>query len=472
MGVTKADVYHACVAYNKMVLSDRFIPKWADTFPVKPYQHQIDGVTKFVNANGRLMLGWEMGTGKTFGATSVIHAIQAKLTIIFAPASLTKQWEMEVKRTLPDRNVHLVKPDKMKNTLTDIDDDIFIVSYTRAKRFVETFVEMGNSPPEFIICDESHFLKNPKAQRTKAVKSLGKTTPMILLLSGTPIINRPVDLFTQLELLDPVTFNNWHKFTVRYCGGKQGPFGWIADGLTREKELHELLTDRMDRRLKADCLDIPSKVRTMIPVSIPKGKIDVIPESLQTWQEAALKLGLAKVNYAVAWINDFISATPSDKLVVFCKHQKVAELLQDMFNSSHVPEYASMFHGGTDMGRRDFIINRFKADPNNRVLIMTVGTGGTGLNLQFSKNILFVETTFSPTEILQAEDRIHRIGQQGSCNINYLTAVNTYDQKLFNLLIKKMSMTNKAVEGDFIDEDNVFKELQKVTNAVRVGELV
>ena len=96
MGVTKADVYHACVAYNMMGLSDRFIPKWADTFPVKPYQHQIDGVTKFVNANGRLMLGWEMGTGKTFGATSVIHAIQAKLTIIFAPASLTKQWKLNV----------------------------------------------------------------------------------------------------------------------------------------------------------------------------------------------------------------------------------------------------------------------------------------------------------------------------------------------------------------------------------------
>lgn len=472
MGVTKADVFHSCIAYNKLILKDRILPEWENTFPIKPYKHQIDGVQNFIDANGRLILGWEMGSGKTYGSTLIIHAVQSKTTIVFSPASLTRQWVVEIGRSLPKRNVYLIDSKTMTDQLTPVaDDSILVVSYTIAKKFVDTYYTLGNPTPEMVVCDESHFIKNSKAQRSKAVKRMCSNVPLLLLLSGTPIINRPVDLFTQLQLCDPLTFENWFRFTRRFCGGKQGPFGWIADGLTREKELHDLLTNRMDRILKKDCLDLPSKTRTMVPLKIDNSSIDVVPDTLQTWQEAAMKLGKAKISHANLWIDDFVNASQDEKLIVFCKHREVAEEIQDAFNTHNFPPYALMFHGGTPMAKREGIINQFKRDQEARVLIMTIATGGTGLNLQFVSHVLFVETTFSPSEVLQAEDRIHRVGQKGTANIYYLTAAGTYDQRLFSLLTKKMSMTNKAIEGDFIDEENVFKELKKVTNAVTIGQV-
>ena len=118
--------------------------------------------------------------------------------------------------------------------------------------------------------------------------------------------------------------------------------------------------------------------------------------------------------------------------------------------------------GSTTKQDRDAYISRFQNPKSDkRILILTLGVGSTGLNLQKANNVLMVETSFSPMEMLQAEDRVHRNGQTKSCSINYLVAQNTFDEKLFSLLEKKMGMSNAVVDGDFKNDLNVFEELKK-----------
>jgi len=450
-----------CSMYYKQrnsELKKRVTNDWSeslDKFGVQPYDHQIDAVCHWIDNNGRSILGHEMGTGKTISSILAINSIQAKRVVIFTPASVMMQWEREIKRLLPNYTLYIYPN---ITGVGDVGREILLVSYARAEAYKKSEAK-ATWKSEFIICDECHYIKNPKAKRTKAILQLAKTTDYFLGLSGTPIINRPVDLFPPLKIVAPSEFDNWYQFTKTYCNGHMGKFGYVADGLSRKVELHSKLSRHMHRVTKDDCLDLPPKMRTVIPC-----KVSFSMDDYDSFQEAFTDLGVLKTESAIDWIKDFL-ASNDEKLVVFTYHVNVAEHIFYMLtcvDNNNLHKQVDLLTGSTTKQDRDAYISRFQNPKSDkRILILTLGVGSTGLNLQKANNVLMVETSFSPMEMLQAEDRVHRNGQTKSCSINYLVAENTFDNKLFSLLEKKMGMSNAVVDGDFNNDLNVFEELKK-----------
>ena len=213
----------------------------------------------------------------------------------------------------------------------------------------------------------------------------------------------------------------------------------------------------MHRVTKDDCLDLPPKVRSVIPC-----KLNFNQDYYETFQEAYAELGVHKSVEALSWIKDFMESN-NEKLVVFTQHVRPAELIfYNLATEGKKHKQVDLLTGQTTKQDRDAYISRF-LDPKSdkRILILTLGVGSTGLNLQKANNVLMVETSFSPMEMMQAEDRVHRNGQTKSCSINYLVAQDTFDEKLYKLLEKKMGMSNAVVDGDFKNDLNVFEELKK-----------
>ena len=412
-----------CSMYYKQrsnELKKRVTNDWSeslDKYGVTPYDHQIDAVCHWIDNNGRSILGHEMGTGKTISAILSINAIKANRVVIFTPASVMMQWEQEIKRLLPNYTLYIYPN---ITGVGNVGREILLVSYARAEAYKKS-ESKATWNSEYIICDECHYIKNPKAKRTKAILQLAKTCDYFIGLSGTPIINRPVDLFPPLNIVASSEFNNWYQFTKTYCNGHMGKFGYVADGLSRKVELHSKLSRHMHRVTKDDCLDLPPKVRSVIPC-----KVRFNMDDHDTFQQAFTELGELKSEFAIDWIKDFLQSN-DEKLVVFTYHVKVAELIYYLLacvDNNNMHKQIDLLTGFTTKQDRDAYISRFQ-DPKSakRILILTLGVGSTGLNLQKANNVLMVETSFSPMEMLQAEDRVHRNGQTKSCSINYREGV-------------------------------------------------
>ena len=319
--------------YNNKILKSRIRSNWPDDFPVPPFDHQIDGAAAFLRSDGRMLLGWEMGSGKTIGAALILHIIKAGPTLMFAPASLLLQHKAELQRVLPEREIEIFTGEEIH--VKDFTKVIVLCSYHKTHK-VRNWITGLPIKFEFVICDESTFIKNPKARRTKDVTAICKITPFVLMLSGTPIINRPVDLFTQLRITNPDKFTDWWKFTRRYCKGHQGPFGYDATGLSNAGELHSMISSIMHRVKKSDCLDLPSKMRKKLPVTVK------LAAEYDTWHEEVEALGNAKAEAAVYWLLDWYAATAdtNEKIVVFTRHVETAKYL-----SKQVPHIAGVITG-------------------------------------------------------------------------------------------------------------------------------
>ena len=240
--------------YNRNRLSQVKLPIDVTGFAYTPFQHQLDGVEAFIKSEGRMMLAWEMGSGKTAGSALIMESLKVGPTVLFSPASLMLQHKEEFSTLLTDRPVVIFKD--------RIEDDraspfpLYIVSYARTKKFRQACKALPFNF-ELAILDESTFIKNHKALRTKDIEVMVSTIPLVLMLTGTPIINRPVDLFTQFRIANPLhpLFKDWWRFTRRFCNGRQGPFGYKADGLSHADELSGLASSIMHRVKKEDCLD-------------------------------------------------------------------------------------------------------------------------------------------------------------------------------------------------------------------------
>lgn len=190
--------------------------------PLYPYQKI--GVEFFINNRGRAILADTMGLGKTAQALAYVAHTKKRKTLVVCPASVKYSWEDEAKKWT------FLKPFVM-NGQTELtaqmfgDYDIFIINYDILRKFSPLIKAFRF---DCMICDEFHYIKNNSAQRTKEVKLIASTIQDVLLLSGTPLLSRPVELFNGLNIMDPVIWNDWFQYTVRYCTPLESPI-WMGD---------------------------------------------------------------------------------------------------------------------------------------------------------------------------------------------------------------------------------------------------
>ena len=431
-----------------------------------------EGVAFIEKRDGRALIADEMGLGKTIQAAAWLQLHPEKRpAIILCPASLKLNWAKEIRETLSTKDkVQILQGTKPY----PITGSIIIINYDILNSWVETLQAIN---PQVLIIDEMHYVKNSSAIRTKATKKLAKGIPHIIALTGTPIVNRPVEGFNIFQILDKNLFPNFWTYVHRYCGARHNGFGWDFSGATNKEELHRILTSTiMIRRRKSDVLkDLPEKLYSFVPMELDNKKeystaeLEFI-EYLRgvKGKEAAEKAKKAehlvkiealkqlavkgKMKQAINWIKDFIE--DGSKLVVFAVHKEVIDQLMKEFK-----EIAVKIDGSTPIPERHKAVEAFQSDPNIKLFIGNIQAAGVGLTLTATSIVAFLELPWTPGELVQAEDRCHRIGQKNAVNIYYLLAENTVEYKLAKLLDRKKEVLSAVIDGKVVDEKSLITEL-------------
>jgi SWI/SNF-related matrix-associated actin-dependent regulator 1 of chromatin subfamily A len=436
-----------------------------------PFQHQ--GVAFLESKRGRALIADEMGLGKTVQALAYLqlHPEQRPVLII-VPASLKLNWKREAETWMSAPNVEILSG----STPYSISGQIVIINYDIFHYWVD---KLRKYPFTTMILDEVHYIKNSQAGRTKAVKKMGKSIAHIMALSGTPIVNRPIEAFNALQLINPTIIPDFWKYTQRYCGAKHNGFGWDFSGATNTQELHEILTGSvMIRRLKKDVLkELPDKIYTYIPIPLTNETVYRAAESdfikylkSTKGQEAADRASLAvsftkgealrqlagegKLEAAINWIEDFLEE--DGKLVVFAIHRFVIDALMNKFYNKAVK-----VDGSVSLTERQRAVDRFQTDPDCRLFVGNVKAAGVGLTLTAASSVAFLELPWTPGDLSQAQDRCHRIGQKSAVNIYYLLVPDSVEERIALILDIKQEILSSVLDGRPAEMDTLLTELIK-----------
>jgi SWI/SNF-related matrix-associated actin-dependent regulator 1 of chromatin subfamily A len=429
-----------------------------------PYPFQSEDMKRMEHFEGRVLLAWEMGLGKSF--QSLLYAKQNNLSpvIIVCPASLKWNWEREAAKHVQMRAeiIEGTKAPKTKWTLTR--PKIVIINYDiLTPQWIKLLRRLK---PQLVIVDEGHYIQSIKTRRTKAVKKLCKGIKYILCLTGTPMTNRPRNLWPMLNLLQPNHFPNFHEFGHRYCRPEWTRWGWKFDGASHLDELRDMLhLTCMIRRLKTEVLkELPEKQRIVIPMSIQKrSEYDHALQDFAAWlrqthpgvsrrilkAEELVKAGYLKRLVAelklpgvFEWVENFLQDTDG-KLILFAIHTKIIRALHEKFKN------CSTYVDGSVTGRkRQVAIDQFQHDKKTRIIVGQLQAASVGWNGTAATAVAFAELGWTPGEHDQAEGRAHRIGQHNAISCYYLVGRNTIEDKLCKLLHSKQKNLTRILDGN------------------------
>ncbi|KAM8807019.1 SWI/SNF-related matrix-associated actin-dependent regulator of chromatin subfamily A-like protein 1 [Eudromia elegans] len=417
---------------------------------------QREGVNFAILRNGRLLLADDMGLGKTIQAICIAAYYRKEWPLlVVTPSSVRFTWAEAFHRWLPSlspgsTNVIVSGKDNLTASLINIVS--FDLLSKMDKQLKDTF--------QVVIIDESHFLKNVKTARCRAAMPLLKAARRVILLSGTPAMSRPAELYTQIMAVQPAFFPQFHSFGLRYCDAKKMPWGWDYSGSSNLTELKILLEESiMIRRLKSDVLSqLPAKQRKMVVVA-PEGinaktkavladaakKMAKGYESKQQEKEALLlfynRTAEAKIHSVVEYILELLESG-KDKFLVFAHHKIVLDAVVAELEKKRV-EYIRI-DGSTPSAERQSLCQKFQFSEKQIVAVLSLTAANMGLTLSAADLVVFAELFWNPGILIQAEDRAHRIGQTSSVNIHYLVAKGTADDFLWPMIQEKIKILGEA----------------------------
>jgi len=429
------------------------------------YPYQKVGVEFFMNSDGRAILADQMGTGKTLQSLAYIVHSKKPRSLIICPSAVKHSWDGEVEKWT---NLKALVVDSQMNGKVFKNDyyDIVIINYDIVIKFLKEIVDANF---DTIVVDEFTYIKNSKAKRTKSVRIICKKAKSVLLLSGTPMLSRPVELFNGLNIIDPKTWNDYLAYTKMYCQGHQGRWGWDANGASNLEDLQKRISKYFIRRTKDQILkDLPEKIFVNRPIELDReyqarydlamnefGKFlrDVkkkrTPEIVRALQaEKLVKIGAlrqltseGKISFAEDIINEILES--DEKMLVFSVYNKPLEVLYEKFKDISV-----MLTGKTAEEDKNNAIDNFQNNKDVKIFFGGTLSAGMGITLTAATNIVFLDYAWNPSMMSQSIDRIHRIGNTASSvNIYNLYAKGTIDEYMTKLLKKKQLLFDKIIDG-------------------------
>jgi len=414
---------------------------------------QWAGVRYVLDAR-RTFLADEQGLGKTVQALAALEADDAWPAVVVCPANLKLVWEREAAKWLPHRSRTVVSG--RSGVLPRV--DLVIVNYEVVAHHRPALLA---ARPQALVLDEAHYCKNARAKRTQAVRRLAAGLPegaLRVALTGTPVTNRPDELVPQLRILGRLEeFGSGARFARRFAG------------LGSEERVHwHLRRHCFVRRLKREVLpQLPAKRRVVVPMALTNEEEYRLAErDLVAWlreqpldlreldvkiaralraerlaQLSALKRLAArgKLAAAVAWVHDFLEH--GEPLVVFSHHEEVQRALLERFPA------AGHLLGADSAAARDATVRAFQDGSGHPLLVCSTLVAGTGLTLTRASNVAFLELEWTPAQHDQAEDRVHRIGQDDAVTAWYLLAAGTIDETIAELLERKRGVVGAVTDG-------------------------
>lgn len=432
---------------------------------MKPFPYQKQGVLKIRDFGGKALLADEMGLGKTLQALWYMQKSESYPCVIVCPASLKLNWQRECKKLGIRAEVANGRSGWRKDPAI-VDPSwtkVLIINYDILEGWLEPLSKQFK--PQLVVLDECHYVQSRKAKRTKAAKQLCKKTERVVAISGTPLTNRPSELWTTLNMVRPDLFPTFSVFAKRYCKPRRTPWGWDYSGAQNLSELHGVLTDNlMIRRLKNDVLtELPSKsvFVDVLPMDKPKEyakanddfllwlrdkdpkKVKKAEKALAMVRISALKKLAAelKMKAMLEYFDNVLEET-DEKIVISACHRDMIDKLMDHFGSKAVK-----VDGSLSSAERDKSVQDFQTKKSVRVFVGQLQAAGVGLTLTASSRVYFAELGWRPGDHRQMEDRVHRIGQKSACSATYLVASGTIEEDICKLLQEKAGIVSAVLEG-------------------------
>lgn len=506
---------------------------------VQPYGYQKQGVKFFEINNGNCLLGDQPGIGKTM--TAIAYAAKNKLkTLVICPSSLKLMWRNEILKFTNEKCfVYKYNPTKKsKNINYSKEESLFhvinfesIQSYikleykhvcqgmifgakgqkkcgteiidltkkhtecpncknknpfkTRVKgvQFFSDKNDLFIDADEYglLVIDEFHRIKEKKTDWTQIIlNAFRDEISKKILLSGTAIKSRPMELFTPLNLVDKENWNSRHDFGVRYCAGYEDNFGWVYDGASNLEELYERISPIYLRRLKKDVLpQLPEKTFTDIPVEM-NDKQRAKYSKLESAKKKVIKDGVEgeedkgylekihelkkfteeiKLESAQEFIDDICDS--GDKIVLFFDYIDTAKKIKELWGDRAV------IHTGEMSETEKFsAVESFQTKKNINVFGGTIMSAGVGITLTAANKLIFIGQGWTPADMEQCSDRVHRATttHDNVQIIKYLVE-DTIDPIIHNMLNEKSQVVSKVLDNkDFKSsakrgDNNILKEL-------------
>lgn len=503
--------------------SSSFVPRGiTEDMTLRPFQ--AAGVEYITRTGGRAIVADEMGLGKTPQSLAALAHLGCQKALIVVPATLKLNWQREARRWVKGARVLVVGGKAPSIPVLDW-ATIVVINYENI--YPDKHPWLLHTPWDAVIADEAHAFKNPKAQRTQNLTAIIKACDparlkLALMLTGTPVLNRPIEVFPLLSLIgrEDAVGGFW-PFVKRYCDAHQESVGrrtvWKMDGASNLVELNERMrrNGAYVRRVKDDVLtELPAKTWAGVPLEMDAAGDALYREAerdtiewmyaqdsklRQLAEEAgkeADKAGIDDDGERVAYIARYIEsrkerskavaqltkfeglkvaawkakrsaalawidtflADSDRKLIVFAHHIAVVDEVATRYNAPKIQ--GGMKTDEVEEGKR-----RFQEDPAVRVIVCNLQAGGVGHTLTAASDVAFLELPWTPALLDQAVDRAHRIGQRDAVTGWLLTASRgsdeaTIDEILVDLLTGKRAIVNAATDGvEVADEGSVIDAL-------------
>lgn len=490
------------------------------------FSFQKKGVQFGIERKGRFLLADEMGVGKTAQALGVMYVYKEEWPVlVICPSSLKYNWKNEIVRWtgINESKVHIIN--KGSDDLLPLNTLFTICSYEIATKS-EISSKIEQQKFKCLIADEAHALKNKETKRCKVLLPILKQIKRLICISGTPILAKPIELFSVVSCIRPDLFNNYHAFANRYCNPRETFYGIDYKGTSNLRELNYILENFMIRRLKKEVLsELPDKQRQKIEIPVDtklslaishlkrknkegfenamnsflinsgqepikdhfinknkfkykkknndvnnnneitedefndndessnedsekyrKGK-DLDSSMVLLYNKAYLMTGEAKIEGINNYVNYLIEEDV--KFLLFAHHSCVMEKLEANIKQQQKHykdlEYIKI-DGNVPPKNRQERVDYFQSNSKCRIALLSITACATGLTLTEASLVVFAELFFTPSIMIQAEDRAHRIGQKNNVQIKYMIGQNTLDEEIFEALNDKLGVVTETLD--------------------------
>lgn len=427
----------------------------------KPYKHQLEAA-RFLLQIRKGILAHEMGGGKTF--SSILAAAHLKgPKLVVCPASLKINWKKEIQMVMgEEEKIVIINGSNWEDCGNN---GWCIINWDILDRHVEQILKKKF---KCSIWDECHYgrsIKNdgkPGSKRARMYVKITGYIPYVFALSGTPILNYTKDIFNQLVVTDHPESIDFMHFAKTYCNAKFNGYGYNLNGSSNEDLLNEELNKVMLRAKKEDMLDLPKKIRSFIPVEVDlKNYYQRVEEymmkrfylseddqKLVELNKMRKEIALEKVKHTIYFTKELLER--QEQVVIFTSYTGVVESILEKFGDK-----ATKITGDCTLKQREDAKVQFQ-NGDKKVIVCNFIAAGVGVTLTKASKLIMNDLDWLPANMLQAEDRCHRIGQTKITNIYYLYTEASIEKTMVELLSKKLQAITKNIDGQ---EENIYETL-------------
>jgi len=428
------------------------------------YDHQKQTLASSINRKDNLW-ALDMGTGKTLTAATMSKITGAKRTIIICPSLVKWNWFCDMTRYWGYNPMYWTILDSLKHKSVRAFRERFVVlNYEQVSRQMDHLL---SDTVNHIILDECHFMKNHNSNRSKAVKELihQAGNPRLTMLSGTPVTNRINDMFNYLKMAQHPLGKNFKKFKERYTISA-GTRGGKVIGARNIPELKGLVSNLMIRLRSEDCLDLPDLIiknyyfetkdiskeyeQEIENLRAKKAKYDTLHGREKAKMNTEIKANIHTLNRLVTTakvpqIKKLIDhlTDQGEKVVVFAGYKIPLGMLEEKLGKTCVK-----IDGSVNPHKRQQLIDKFINNDSCKVFLGNMQAAGIGINLVNARHVIFMNFSFTPDQIEQAQKRLHRSGQKRKVNVYYTIAKDTIDEHIYSLVADKAEDINSLIDGN------------------------